>query len=110
MNNSAVPYKNTCECIVHIVKNGYLILFALHEYICVIRTFSLSGQVLAPCSPEKRGSSAALNSSFNLVFAFSFRNFIVVIIIIILLHHHYEECYATMRNYTINFCLWYKYT
>ena len=40
--------------IVHIVNNGYFILFALHIYICVIRTFSLSGQIPAPSNLEKQ--------------------------------------------------------
>ena len=37
-------------------KQVFFILFALHNYICVIRTFSLSG-VPGPSSPEKRESS-----------------------------------------------------
>ena len=41
----------------HTVKDGYFILFALHIYIWVIRTFSLSGQVSVPSIPEKQGSS-----------------------------------------------------
>ena len=45
------------QCIVHIVKNGYFILFALHKYISVIRTFTLSGEVSATCSPELQKSN-----------------------------------------------------
>ena len=72
MNNSAAPYKSTrCE-------NGQLnrfankndlffictSIFALHKYIFVIRTFSLSGQAPASSSPGKRGS----NVLFFLIF------------------------------------------
>ena len=38
-------------------KDGYFTLFALPKHICVIRTFSLSGQVPTPSSLERRGSS-----------------------------------------------------
>ena len=41
----------------HIVENDYFSLFTLHKHICVIWTFSLTGQIPAPSSPEKRGSS-----------------------------------------------------
>ena len=33
-------YKCSSKCMVPIVEEGYLILLALHKYICVIRTFS----------------------------------------------------------------------
>ena len=48
-----------------IVKDGYFILFVLHKYICVIRTFSLSGQAPAPSSSKKRGSSEIIDTTQN---------------------------------------------
>ena len=52
---------------VHIVKDSYFILLALHKYIGGVQTFLSSKQVPAPFSLEKRGSSVFDHVKINIV-------------------------------------------